>query len=137
MRFTPKTEQEIQEANLLPEGKYDFEVIAAEEKQSAKGNDMIVVTIAIYQNGNRKTNVFDYLLESMAFKLRHFCQNTGLIEKYESGELTADDCIGKTGLCKIKIQKDKSGNYPDKNVIADYLDAGACSSHETESDIPF
>ena len=134
MKFTPKTEKEIAESNLLPEGVYAFETIAADEKQSRSGNDMIVLKNAIYnQEGDRKLVVFDYLLESMAFKLLHYCQYTGLIEKYQSGELIAQDCIGKSGYCKIKTQKDKSGAYPDKSGIDDYIDPESMGS----SDVPF
>ena len=130
MKFTPKSEKEINEANLLPDKtKASFEVLAAEDQVSGKGNDMIKLKVAIFLNGEQKTILFDYLLEAMAFKLRHFCQNTGLIEKYETGELTAADCMGKIGGCLIGIQKDKTGAYPDKNVIKDYI--------ETDEDIPF
>ncbi len=138
MNFTPKTEKEIQESNLIPDkSRCEFEVISAEDKQSAKGNDMIVLSLSIYQNGERKSNIFDYLLEAMAFKLRHFCQVTGLIEKYEDGELTADDCIGKMGGCLIGIQKHKTGAYPDKNVIKDYIDNSGNVTSPDKEDIPF
>ena len=33
----------------------------------------------------------------------------------------ADEMIGRTGRCKLNVQKDKTGQYPDKNGIADYL----------------
>jgi hypothetical protein len=33
------------------------------------------------------------------------------------GSLDAIDFVGKTGLAKIGIQKDKTGQYPDKNSI--------------------
>lgn len=125
MKFTP--------TNLLPAGDADFETISAEEKKSSAGNDMIVLRNAIYQGGEIKCYIFDYLLELVAFKLRHYCQSTGLIEKYQSGELTANDCIGKIGRCKIDIQSDKDGKHPDKNVIKDYLDRPP----EDEMDISF
>lgn len=132
MKFTPKSEKQINEANLLPDKtKASFEVLESEDQQSKSGNEMIKMKVAIFLNGEQKTVLFDYLLEAMAFKLRHFCQNTGLIEKYENGELTAADCMGKIGDCIIGIQKDKTGAYPDKNVIKDYIE-----STQTE-DIPF
>ena len=34
--------------------------------------------------------------------------------------LSAHDCEGKSGQCKIYIQKGKDG-YSDKNAIADYI----------------
>ncbi len=69
--------------------------------------------------------VFDYLLTSFAYKLRHFCAVTGLMRNYEDGNLEAEDCIGKSGKAEIIIQpgseNPKGGYYPDKNSIKDYI----------------
>ena len=87
MKFTPKTEEQL----LQPKGEYDFKIAHAEEKISSSGNEMIKLEVTTYQQGRTVTTVFDYLLEAMMFKLIHFCRYTGLEEKYESGELTAED----------------------------------------------
>ena len=41
MRFTPKTEEQIHEENLFPEGEYDFQCIEANDAVSKSGNEMI------------------------------------------------------------------------------------------------
>lgn len=123
MRFDPKTEKEIAEGGLLPLGNYDFEVTYAEEKQSKTGNDMIELKVRIYDNEGQGRTIFDYLVstDGSAYKIRHFAYSIGMGDDYERGELRADKLIGATGKAKVFIKKDKSGQYPDKNAIADYL----------------
>lgn len=121
MRLTPKTEREILEENLWPAGVYGFEVAFAEEKVSQSGNDMIRLTLNVFnQNGNSRT-VYDYLVENTPAKLRHAAVVCGLLGKYNSGHLDARDFEGKTGQLKLYIKKDKSGQYADQNAVADYL----------------
>lgn len=122
MRVTPKTEKEVSEEGLLPEGIYDFEIMEAVEKLSKSGNDMIALKIAVYgPNGNARY-VFDYLLEieGMSYKIRHAADACGMLDKYESGEIEAGDFINKTGKLKLFIQKGKDG-YADKNSVRDYI----------------
>ena len=123
MRFAPKSENELASANLWGPGEYDFEVNAAEEATSAKGNDMVKLTVWVFNHEGQRRTVFDYLVdtEGGAYKIRHFAEATGLLPQYERGELLADDMAGRTGRCKLTVQKDKSGQYPDKNGIGDYL----------------
>ena len=54
-----------------------------------------------------------------AFKLRHFCVATGLIDKYEAGDITAHDLDGREGFVQIKIEPAK-GDFAAKNVVKDY-----------------
>lgn len=121
MQFKPKSEKEISEENLLPNGEYDFEVTAALDAKSASGNEMIKLQLNVFDDNGNLRIIFDYLLESMAFKLRHAADACGVIDKYESGSLVADDFMGKTGRLKLAIQKDKTGDYPDKNTVRDYI----------------
>jgi len=118
MRFEPKTDQELAEAKLLPKGEYDYEVSAAFEKVSKSGNDMIEMKVVLYVGESTRTFT-DYLLDAMPEKLKHFCQAHGLTAQYERGELTADDCEGRMGKCKVDTQKGKNG-YSDKSQIVDY-----------------
>jgi len=121
MQFTPKTEKEIIEANLWPEGEYSFQIARAIDSVSKNGNEMIKLTLNVYNNEGRSQIIYDYLMEVMEFKLRHCAEACGLIKKYETGKLDAIDFEGKTGTVKIAIQKDKSGQYPDKNAVKDYV----------------
>lgn len=138
MKITPKTEKELQEEKLLAPGIYDFEIESAEDKVSKSGNDMIVVTLKVYGN-NRHVYVTDYLMEKMAFKLRHACDACGILKAYESGELTSDLFCGKTG--KVKLKMEEAGEYPAKNIVVDYVkhDTNAKLAAEVLKDdsIPF
>lgn len=121
MKFEPKSEKEVSNANLLPLGTYDAEVGTAEDKVSAAGNEMIKLDLSVYDATGKTHFVYDYLLEALAYKLRHAAEACGLLERYEAGNLEAEDFIGKTCKVKIKVQVDKDGKYPDKNVIQDYV----------------
>lgn len=140
MKFQAKSEKELKEANLLQPGIYDFEVIAAEDKISAAGNEMIALNMKVYGD-NRTVYVTDYLMEKMAFKLRHACDACELLKAYESGELQASDFEGKSGKVKLKIDTDKEGKYADKNGVADYVksesDGALAKSVEDSDSIPF
>lgn len=123
MRVAPKSEKEIAEMGLWPAGVYGFEILEAEETTSKSGNDMIRLSVRLFDDHGNYTNVYDYLLEQMAAKLRHCAEVCGVLTDYENGELSAVSLIGKTGRCKLIVQKDKAGQYPDRNAIADYVRA--------------
>lgn len=129
MKFTPKTEKEIAEENLWPAGEYSFEITEAEDTVSSKGNEMIELKLKVYnEEGNFKI-LSDYLLEAIAYKLRHAAEVCGLLDAYNSGVLLASDFVGKTGYLKLKIDKDKTGKYPDKNGVGDYITERSKSSN--------
>lgn len=119
MRVAPKTEKELAEAGIWPAGTYDFEVLTAEDTISKKGADMIKLKVKIFNDSGATQTVFDYLLDAMPHKLRHAAEAFGLLDEYEAGGFDAIECEGKTGKCKIKV--DKSEGFPDKNGISDYI----------------
>lgn len=122
MQFKPRTEKEIQEENLRPAGIYSFEITDAVEAKSKSGNDMIKLTVRLYNAQGDDCGVLsDYLLESLAYKLRHAAVACGLEEKYLGGTLAAEDFVHKMGDLKLTIRKDKTGQYPDQNSIQDYV----------------
>ena len=121
MRFTPKTEEEIETMGLLPEGQYAFEVFEAQEKTSRAGSDMIVLELRIYDQVGKPHFIIDYLLEALHYKLWHFCQVAELEMKYQEGNLTAELCMGKKGFVDIIVQKDETGKYRTKNSVKDYI----------------
>jgi hypothetical protein len=121
MRVTPKSEEECKSSELLSPGEYDAEVMTAEEKQSKSGNDMIAMRLKVYGDNGAEASVFDYLLDAVAYKVRHFAEAAGMIDAYERGELYAEDLVGKVVRVKLKIEHDKTGNYADKNAVQDYI----------------
>ncbi len=150
MNIKPKTEKEIAEMNNMPAGDYPFEVLDAIEGPSKKGNDMITLTLRVFV-GDASRQLNDYLLESMPGKLFHFCQYTGLADKYAAGTLTAEDCLGKTGFLTTGIQKGKpkddgSGDvWPDRATVKDYVRGpfkkadvvAPAAAKSDESDVPY
>lgn len=121
MNFTSKTEKQLAEERLMPKGVYPFEVISADDKKSKAGNDMIELEVRLFMPDGTTRSLRDWLMEKMAFKLFHFCAYTGLSQKYEAGTLQSSDCVGRTGYAKVDIQADKTGQYPDRNSIGDYV----------------
>jgi len=153
MKFQSKTQKEIDEEKLLPEGEYGFVISDAKEKVSKAGNEMIELTVRVYKPDGKFVLINDYLMEKMLYKILHCSEACGLLERYNSGELQADEFIGKEGYAKIKTQKSTDPNYSDKSVISDYVvpKAGeaktfippkdnlnkALDGDELEDDIPF
>jgi hypothetical protein len=126
MRFNPKSAEEVASGNLWPAGTYDFEVVGAEDAVSkASGADMVKLTLWVFNETGGKITVFDYLVgtDKAQFKVRGFAAAVGLIEAYDAGELDPLDMEGRTGQCKLAIQKDDSGRYGDKNTVAAYIGA--------------
>jgi Protein of unknown function (DUF669) len=124
MRFTPMTEEQIAEANLLPEGVYDFEIVDATEKTSQAGNEMIELKVRLFdERGDHHSVIFDWLLstERAAYKLRHCCDACQILRLYENGSISSSDFLGKSGKAKVYIQKSKDPQYSDKNAIKDYV----------------
>ena len=119
MRFQPKTEHEIAMANIWPDGDYDFSCVEANDRISKKGSEMIEVKLRVFSSNGNESVVFDFLLEAMAHKLRHFCESTGLLSVYDRGDLTASDCIGRNGICRLGSET--GGKYRPKNVVTDYI----------------
>lgn len=123
MRFSPMSEDELARASLLEPGVYPFEVISASEELSKAGNEMIRVKLNVFGPNDQQAHIFDYLMHhnpKVAYKMRHFCEATGLLQKYEAGTLSEADCEGKTGFVKIKIDP-ANGQYSAKNAVVDYV----------------
>jgi hypothetical protein len=151
MKFAAKTEEQIKTDRLIPDGIYPFEVLEAKDGVSKKGNDMIVLSLIVFMEDGTPRNLTDFLMEAMAYKLLHFCRETGLGALYEQGNLMPDDCHGKSGYVKIKSQIRKDTGEM-QNSVADYVpkpgndpaprragptDAQLENKSEPDSDIPF
>lgn len=123
LTFIPKKEEEL--IDLLAEGDGDFEVISAERTESKNGNPMIKMSLKVWDKNGEHKFIYDYLMltdkKYSLRRIRHFCYSCGLGELYECGKINASDCVGKAGKLKIGIQKDKNGQYCDKNIVTDYI----------------
>lgn len=118
----PYTPEEIDAAaGLFKADSYDFEVMGAVDKVSKSGNEMIEMRVSVYSQDGEVKTIKDWLVDGIAsaFKVRNFAHSIEMIPEYEAGELTADSILGRTGRCKVGVKKD--GDFPEKNVILDYL----------------
>lgn len=122
MRFTAKTQKQLDEEKLLPDGIYDFQVSSAAEKISKSGNEMIEIWLRVYKPDGTFIQIRDFLMEAMQHKLLHICEALGLQDKYASGTLSDKDFVeGMSGKLKLGIKKDTTGNYSDQNSVKDYI----------------
>lgn len=129
MKFTPKTEEQLDKEGLLPEGVYPFEVLTSQDKKSRNtGADMIELELRVFGEGGAENKVKDWLVSSYLRKLFNFARVTGLTARYHAGTLAASDCAARSGWVKIAIEKGKQNPnkpegecYPAKNVVKDYV----------------
>ncbi|HLX54436.1 MAG TPA: hypothetical protein VKR58_10865 [Aquella sp.] len=128
-KYEPFTEEKAEKSRytLMDAGQYFFEVKFVEAQVSSKGNPMLKLTLAVWDNEGISHNIIDYLVSTptMAWKIRHFCEAVGLIKEYENGTFNENMCAGVTGKAQIAYQagkqKPEGGYYSDKNVVEDYL----------------
>lgn len=125
MRFTPQTKEELDSMNLMKAGVYSFRVANAQEQTSKSGNDMLKLTLEVFNDLGGTHSVFDYLLQAMPQKLYAFCYAVNLTAQYGAGMLTAQDCIGKCAYVDIVVKKGndnpQGGTYPDRNEVKTYM----------------
>jgi hypothetical protein len=119
VNFKPPTAAEIEARKLWPKGTYDFVITDAEEKMSRNRNPMIEVTMTITRRDGATRVLKDYLMVQRPEKLMHAALACDVIDKYHAGSLSDDDFVGKSGSVKIGIEKSKE--FPDKNVVLDYV----------------
>lgn len=142
MKTYPKSDEEIMSSLYWKEGDYEFLVESAEDKISKSGNEMIKVLLRIYGKEGQSKEITDYLLPQMAFKLKHFCKATGLLDKYNNDDLNASDCISRKGFLQLGIEEERpnenGGFYPKKNFVKDYLcEIMVPASDMPNDDVPF
>jgi hypothetical protein len=124
VKFQPLTENELQTASLAPEGIYQYQIIKAEDGISKSGNEKIDLKLKIWNDQGVQTSVFSNL--SIIKLLKHFCDVNYMEDNYNSGEITASLCQGKSGgRVVIGIASEKpnpyGGVYPAKNIVTDYI----------------
>lgn len=131
MRFQPLSEVEL--LNLLPDGDYDFLVKAAEDTVSKKsGAPMIKLTLSIWDTNNYERTVFDYIMPAIMRKLKHFADAIGIEDLYEAGGYSANDCVNKSGKCKIITDMKEGSTFDPSNVVKDYIKRDPNSSAPPE-----
>lgn len=125
--FNPMTEEEINSANLIENGVYNFEVLSSTRKISKSGNPMAELQLHVWDKNGKTHIIFDYLVfSSIALnikKVKHFCDATGLQVEYAKGEIP-ENLERYCGEVQIGTQEEQprqgGGFYPKKNIVIDY-----------------
>lgn len=113
MRYDPSQAKESN--GQRPPGTYNFVVQDCIEGTSqTSGNEMMTLKLTVLPDVGEPFQVFDYLVNSPGglWKAKMFCAEVGL--NFDSGELTAESCLRKSGLAvfdydKKDLAKVKSG----------------------------
>jgi len=111
MRLTPKTREQIEAENMLPEGNYEATVESAEDKTSESGNEMIVLKLRCYLPDGSERVISDWILEAFAAKLLDFVEAAGLEPQYAAGKLEARDCEGHNVMVTVAHKTPTTGKY--------------------------
>jgi len=134
MKVNPITAEKANEQSgdfePWPAGEYDFSIQDAGEETSTAGNEMIKLTLHVFNRAGNRRTMFDYLVntEKWQWKVRHFAESVGLIKSYEAGNMDARDVLNRDGRLKLRI-KPKRGDYAANNAVNDYLPASGSAPH--------
>jgi hypothetical protein len=122
---------------LRPPGDYDFSIVKAEEKKSKAGNDMLELTLMVYDKDGTTFTQMDWIVAAMEWKLRHFAYTIGMSNEYEAGQLDAASLQGRSGKVTLAVEKGrddgKGGLFPDKNNVKDYCDPTKAKRDENKA----
>lgn len=137
MNFNPKDA-----STLIQDGEYDGEIALAEETHSKAGSEMLKLTVRVWAGSGGPRTVFDYVVNPGGlWKLKQIASASGQMDKYEAGSMGAGDLNGVSVRVGVKTQKDKTGQFEDKNVIARYLAPAAGEGNHgkpaADEEIPF
>ena len=116
LTFTPQTEEEIKNGNLLKEGDYWMDIASAKFGHSQSGNPQINLKLLEPNTGR-----FLYCNLNAKFPkiIKHFCDSAKMPEKYQAGNLTEDDCLAVRRIAtRVGIQP----GFPDKSVNRNYVE---------------
>lgn len=122
LNFLPLEEEDL--LNLLPDGTYDFLVKESVKHRAPSGNLSIKLTLGIYDNKGAERIIFCYLSQNYMLLLKHFCDSVGLDSAYQSGALSPEICVNRSGKCKVITEHPEEGStYQPKNVVKDFIKA--------------
>lgn len=131
MRYNPNDAN----ANLIPSDTWlQATIETAVEKISKGGNEMIEAGFKVYDSAGKQPTIKHYFVSTAPGMFKKLCKVLNL--DFESGNISAESLVGKNLFVKVKIQKDETGRYDDKNVIAAFTDTmpeGAITAHESRT----
>ena len=126
-QFKPKAESEMSSGfENLPPGEYPFTVmessIVISKSDKNVGKEFIKLKLNVHGNGVDR-HVYDVFADWFSeWKLKHFCEVSGLANEYARGEIDPGNngWKGRQGYVKIKVSPARQ-EYEAKNEVADYL----------------
>lgn len=125
--ITPKSEDEL--SDLLPEGKYPYQIVKSTSQAKEECMQMIW-KLKFWDQEGVEHYITDFLKvdQSSKFcmrKIRHALYSCGCGDFWEKGKWNASDFDNKTGYLLLGVQKEGYGKdgkfYPTRNNIKDYL----------------
>lgn len=130
--YTPRTDEEWQLLNLLPEGKYFFKTIEVEESKTKNGDPMLVLKNLVTAPNGQERTIKDWLIanDEMGYKIKHYCDAVGLEAVYMAGQFNANSCKDKTGFLEIKIAP-ANGGYGPSNKVKSYVSKNKVNLNQT------
>jgi len=110
MNFTPMSDEEIQSANLIPDGQYQAEVLDAQDKNehgqpllTQKGVEKINLQLKVYDQQGKAHTLQCVLTPAYMKLLKRFADAAGLSDQYKKGNINADTCLAVTRLIGVEI----------------------------------
>jgi hypothetical protein len=148
MKFSTDPESAEQSAtkpapsNVLTPGIYPFKVLQAADETSRAGNDMIHLKLGVERHNGTDQWVHDYIVATQPHKLKALCRAVGMLDLFDTGEITAAQLVGASGKVKVKIEPPK-GSWPEKNTVDEYVERrdeqqeGSSGGGIADEEIPF
>jgi hypothetical protein len=124
---------EVKGMELLPAGRYSFEVVAAKDGTSGAGNDKINIRVRVISGEYEGRQIFEDLTfaPTSEWKVKEALLAMGYNSDYDD-EVVADELVGLVFdgdvIQKVgDINKHTGERYPTKNRIAKYYTPGEVS----------
>lgn len=158
--YEPMSEQQAQQERfqLMKDGEYGAVIDKADARMSPAGNNMIDLTLSVYDENGKPHPVRDFLVftPGMMWKIIHCADSAGLTKEYEEKKLCPEILVGRNVKVMIVTQmgneipsdklngKPMGARYPDKNVVEDYIKGASSIAQPVaktdgfpDDDIPF
>ncbi len=113
----------------VPPGVVDFKINQATETLSKKGVPMFRFVLELTDPQGRIGVIYEYLLHEDMWipKLKRLARAVGLLEKFETDTMDAEDFLYKEGVCLVDEKEDSFGKvnhivkyiYPDEEMQAE------------------
>jgi hypothetical protein len=123
VKVTPRSAEEarrVSSRELIKPGWVDSIIGQASDTVSRRNNPMIALRHLVQLPDGSERELPDWLLdaEAVAEKFRAAVVAVDALERYEQGEITAEDFAGRSVQILVGIEKRRG--QPDRNVVESY-----------------